>query len=127
MDTLTAIVAMAGVLLAAGTAVVAHLMGKRAGSAAELQRLGIARETAEDTAERIVGEAQREAETLRKTAVLTGKEELIKLRENWEIEARHRREEVEREERHIQERETILDRKFDLLEQREREAGRRSA
>jgi ribonucrease Y len=127
MDALTAIVAAAGVILAAGAAAVFHILGRRAGSAAELHRLGIARDTAEETAKRIVGEAQREAETLRKTAVLTGKEELIKLRENWEKEVRHRREEVEREERHIQERETILDRKFDLLEQREREAGRRAA
>ncbi|MEA2764975.1 MAG: ribonucrease, partial [Gemmatimonadaceae bacterium] len=53
--------------------------------------------TAEETAKRLVGDAQREAESLRKTAVLTGKEELIRLREEWELEVRGRREEVERE------------------------------
>ena len=42
-----------------------------------------------------------EAERLRKTAVLSGKEELIRLREEWEVEVRGRREEVEREERRV--------------------------
>ena len=85
-----------------------------------------AQATAEETAKRIVGEAQREAESLRKTAVLSGKEELIKLREEWEQEARGRREEVEREERRVDEREGQLNRKYDLLEQRERDTNRRA-
>jgi ribonucrease Y len=59
--------------------------------------------------------------------VLSGKEELMKAREAWEAEARHRREEVEREERRVQERENQLDKKFDLLDQRDRDLGRRAS
>ena len=40
----------------------------------------------------------RDAESLRKSAVLTGKEEMIRLREEWELEVRKRREEIEGEE-----------------------------
>ena len=76
---------------------------------------------------RIVGEAERDAESLKKSALISGKEELIKLRENWEVEARRRREEVEREEKRVQDRETTLDRKFDVLEQREKDVGRRGS
>src|SRR5207249_9945610 len=56
-----------------------------------------------------------------------GKEELIKLRENFEGEARARREEIEREERRLAERESILDRKYDMIDQRDKELGRRAS
>ena len=72
-------------------------------------------------------DAEREAENLRKSAVVSGKEELIKLRENFESEVRGRREEVERDERRLIERENVLDRKFELLEQRDKELGRRAS
>ncbi len=85
-----------------------------------MARQGSAKATAEETSKRILDEAAREAESLRKTAVLTGKEELIQLREEWEQEARKRREEVEHEERRVKERESLLNRKYDLLEQREK-------
>ncbi|HMI48568.1 MAG TPA: Rnase Y domain-containing protein, partial [Gemmatimonadaceae bacterium] len=95
------------------------------GRTAELRRQQQARATAEETAKRIVGDAEREAESLRKTGVLSGKEELMKLREEWEVEVRSRREEVEREERKVEDKEGQLNRKYDLLEQRERETTRR--
>jgi ribonuclease Y len=82
---------------------------------------------AEETARRIVDEASREAETMRKSAIVTGKEELIAHRESFEIEVRRRREEVEQEERRIKERDVILDRKFDVLEQRDKELARRAS
>ena len=91
-----------------------------------MRRQQQAQATAEETAKRIVSEAGREAESLRKTAVLSGKEELIKLREEWELEVRSRREEVEREERRVDDREGQLNRKYDLLEQRERDTNRRA-
>jgi len=57
---------------------------------------------------------------------VAGKEEIIGLREEWDAEAKRRREEIEREERRVQERETVLDRKFDLIEQREKAATEQS-
>ena len=103
------------------------VFGRRLGTRVERERQAAAKATAEETSKRILGEAERDAESLRKSAVVSGKEELIKLRENFEIEVRGRREEVEREERRLAERETVLDRKFEVLEQRDKELGRRAS
>jgi ribonuclease Y len=102
-------------------------IGRRLGRTAERMEQLRAKATAEETAARLLGEAEREAETMRKSAVLAGKEESIKLRESWELEVNKRREELDRAERRVQERENSLDRKFDLLEQRDKELGRRAS
>jgi ribonucrease Y len=101
--------------------------GLRQGQANEAARLAAAKAGADDIRGRAVQEAEREAENIRKSAVVSGKEELIKQRESWEVEVRGRRVEIEREEKRVQERETVLDRKFDLLDQRERELGTKSS
>jgi ribonucrease Y len=62
---------------------------------------------------------------LRKSAVVAGKEELIKLRETFEKEVRGRREEVEREERRVDDRESVLERKFDALDTKDKDLSRR--
>ncbi|MCC6319349.1 MAG: ribonuclease Y [Gemmatimonadaceae bacterium] len=118
------LVAALGVLVILASAAF-FFVGRSQGRAATLDEQKRAGATAAETARRIVGDAERESESIRKNAVLSGKEELIKARESWETEARHRREEVEREERRVQDRETQLDKKFDLLDQRERDLGRR--
>jgi ribonuclease Y len=118
-------------LAALGVAVLAlpalFVLGRKSGRSAEIARQTAAKATAEETSKRIVSEAEREAETLRKSAVVSGKEELIKLRESFETEVRGRRSEVEKEEKRIAERETTLDRKFDVLDQRDKELGRRAS
>ena len=124
--TLTAVVAAAVVAVVASAALF-FLIGKRAGSKSEVGRQLQAKATAEETAKRILDDATREADSLKKSAVLSGKEELIRLREDWELEARKRREEIESEEKRVQEREGLLNRKYDLLEQREKEASSRAA
>ena len=123
---LTALSAAFGVLLVLASAAF-FFFGRKAGRTAERAAQSLSKSTAEQTAQRIVGEAERDAESLKKSALISGKEELIKLRENWEVEARRRREEVEREEKRVQDRETTLDRKFDVLEQREKDVGRRGS
>jgi len=122
----TASLAAAGILLFLIAGAVFFFLGRKLGRSAELKRQQAAQATAEESAKRIIGEAQREAESVRKTAVLSGKEELIKLREEWEVEVRGRREEVEREERRVDDREGQLNRKYDVLEQRERDTNRRA-
>lgn len=118
-------------LAALGVAVLAlpalFVLGRKSGRSAEIARQIAAKATAEETSKRIVSEAEREAETLRKSAVVSGKEELIKLREAFETEVRGRRTEVEKEEKRVAERETTLDRKFDVLDQRDKELGRRAS
>jgi ribonuclease Y len=122
----TAWFSAAGIVLFVIASAVFFYIGRRIGRSAELRRQEQAHATAEQTVKRLVGEAEREAESLRKSAVLSGKEELIRLREEWEVEVRGRREEVEKEERRVIEREGQLNRKYDLLEQRERETARRT-
>jgi ribonuclease Y len=120
----TAIVAAGAVLVLVAASAAFFVLGRNAGIRGERQRQTVAGASAEQTAQRIVGEAQREAESLRKSALLAGKEELIGLREEWEGEARRRREDVERDERRVQERVTVVERKMDLVEQRQKEVQR---
>jgi ribonuclease Y len=117
--------AIGGVALVAIAAF--FFLGRSMGRAAQQAAYLAAKSTAEETAKRILGEAERDAEAMRKSAIVSGKEETIRLREQWEGEASKRRDEVERGERRVQERESALDRKFDLLEQREKELGRKAS
>jgi len=119
------IIAALGVLVVASPAF--FIVGKKNGVSSERARQSAAKATAEESAKKILADADRESENLRKAAVVTGKEELIKLRENFEVEVRGRREEVERDERRMSERENVLDRKFELLEQRDKDLGKRAS
>lgn len=115
-----------GVALAAALPF-AFLFGRRSGATgAELKRRA-AGEAAEQVAKRIVAEAERDADSAKKQALLSGKEELMKVRETWEVEARRRREEVEREEKRVLEREQQLDKKVDLVDGKERDLSRRAS
>ena len=120
------IIAVLGALVIIASAAF-FMLGRKSGATAELQRQAAAKATAEESAKRILSDAERESENLRKSAVVSGKEELIKLRENFEVEVRGRREEVEREERRLTERENVLDRKYELLEQRDKDLGKRAS
>src|SRR5690349_23460031 len=81
-----AIIAALGTLVVAGPAF--FIFGRSRGTSTEHQRQVDAKATAEETSRRIVGEAERDADNLRKTAVVTGKEEVIRLRESFEQEDR---------------------------------------
>ena len=80
---------------------------------------------ARNAASRILSKAEDEAEDLRKRAALQGKEEAYLLREAWEREESRRRDDLERVERRAAERSDALDRKFDILNQREERVERR--
>lgn len=120
----TAILAAGAILVLVAACAAFFILGRRAGIRQELAHQRAANASAEQTAKRIVGEAEREAEQLRKSAVLAGKEELISLREEWEAEARRRREDLEGDERRLQERTISVERKVDLVEQREKDVKR---
>ena len=121
---ITALLAALGVLVALPAV---FFFGRRTGAAAELRRQAEAKATADDVARRILADAERESETLRKSAVVAGKEELIRLREVFEKDTRERRTEIEKEERRVGEREGTLDRKAESLDQRDREFSRRAS
>ena len=78
-----AIIAALGVLVIASPAFFFFGRGRGValGKRAELERQAAAKATAEETATRIVAEAEREVVTMRKSAVVTGKEEVMRLRE----------------------------------------------
>ena len=122
------VAALLGALGAVAVAVVLGLIiGRNLGRKAELKELRRAKATGEEVAARLVDEARREAETLRKSAVVTGKEEVLQLRETLEGELRKRRSEVEREEKRIADRESQLDRLRESLEGRDAEIQRRGS
>jgi ribonuclease Y len=108
-------------------AVVAFVAGRRSGRAQELAEQRRARASAEETAGRLLDEARREAETLRKDAVVSGKEEVLRQREVQEQELRRRRVDVEREEKRVQERVAAADRGRDAVAAREQELQKRAA
>ncbi len=124
-----AIIAALGAFLVASPAF--FIVGRRAGVGigrqTELERQAIAKATAEETSARMIAEAEREIDTMRKSAVVSGKEEAMRLRELAEHELRGRRSGVEQEERRISERESALDRKSELVEQRDRDIARRAS
>lgn len=108
--------------LAAVLAVTGFLLGRRGERARQRRE----REAAKDEASQILKRAREEAETLRESALLQGKEEVFGLREAWEKEEDRRREEIERLERRHDERSEFLDRKFDSLSEREANQENRS-
>jgi len=99
-------------------AAVAVGAGFAVGRMAERRAMRRRRATAEEEAERILASARQDAETVRKSGLLSGKEEAFRAKEEWEREEARRREEVERAERRIEEREEALDRKFHLLDEK---------
>lgn len=75
--------------------------------------------SAEEAANRIVGDAHKEAEAIKKEALLEAKEEIHKLRNELDRETRERRNEIQRIERRLQQKEENLDRKADSLDNKE--------
>ncbi len=84
------------------------------------------RADAQSESNRILARAREEAENLRRSGELEGKDTAIQLRETWEKEEGRRREELERAERRAEERADSLDRKFDRLNEREAEQETRT-
>ncbi len=128
MNSLAVIAALGAVVVAAAVFfVVGRRLGAIRGRQSELERQAAARASAEETAARIVGDAEREVDTMRKGAVVAGKEEVMRLREAAEAELRGRRSSVEGDERRVNERESALDRKLEGVDLRDRDLARRAS
>ncbi|MDD2573134.1 MAG: ribonuclease Y [Bacillota bacterium] len=80
---------------------------------------------AEELAKKLVLDAEKEAETLKKEQLLEAKEEAHRLRSEFEKEARERRNEQQRIERRLIQKEESLDRKIDAIEKKEETLSRR--
>ena len=74
---------------------------------------------AEEDAKQILDETSKEAESLKKEVILEAKEETHRLRTDFEKESRDRRNEIQRLERRLIQREESLDKKSEMLEKRD--------
>ena len=105
--------------LAAVVALLFGAVGYLGRGSVERSRQKKAVAAAADEASRILGRAREEADNLRMSRVLEGKEEVIRLRESWEREESEHRKEVEKAEARLSERSSSLERRFDNLNERE--------
>jgi ribonucrease Y len=107
---ITTVVALLGGL-------VGYLVRKRFSEA----RIG----SADEYAKRIVQEAERRAEILKKEALLQAKDKFYQEKADFEKETMEKRQELQNLERRIVQKESYLDKKMELLEAKEGDIGRR--
>ncbi len=74
---------------------------------------------AEKTADKILNDAKKEADNIKKEKILEGKDEVFKLKQNIENETKARRNELQKLENKFAARELNLDRRHDLLTKKE--------
>jgi ribonuclease Y len=108
-------------------AIGAALLGILVGWGVERIRLTRAKAGAETVAARIRELAEQDGERVRKAADLAGREAAFRAKEEWEREEARRREDVERAEQRLEERRSALDRKYDVLDEKERQVEQREA
>ncbi len=82
-------------------------------------------EKAEDAVKRLVVDAQKKAEAVKKETVLEAKEEIHALRTEFERESKERRNEIQRVERRLVQREETLDKKVANVEAKEEQVNKR--
>ena len=80
---------------------------------------------AEEAVKKMIGDAQKRAETIKKETVLEAKEEAYRIKNENEKERRERRNELQRNERRLLQREETLDKKIDGIEQREQQLNQK--
>nr|WP_268807624.1 ribonuclease Y [Tepidimicrobium xylanilyticum] len=74
---------------------------------------------AEELAKRIIEDANRDAETRKKEILLEAKEEIHKMRIDYDREIRERRTEIQKQEKRLLQKEESIDRKMESLEKKE--------
>ena len=116
---------MESLLLIAAVAVGSALLGVSGGAWLLQVRARRRREDAESQAARILEAANADVERLRHEAELAGREEAYRAKQEWEREEARRREELDRAEDRIEERRSSLDRKYDLLVEKDRQLENR--
>ncbi len=75
--------------------------------------------SAEETANMILQEAEREAEAKKRESILEAKEEALRIKNDLDREIRERRNEIQRWEKRIEQKEANIDRKTEALEKKE--------
>ncbi|MDD6860107.1 MAG: ribonuclease Y, partial [Collinsella sp.] len=109
------IAALVGIVLGAIVAI-AYMRTAKQGSLHEAEEKI---QSAHAQAESLIGDAKRQAETLKKEALLEAKEEIIKNKQAAEAEDKQRKSEIRALENRVMQREESLDRRNDALDKRE--------
>ena len=107
------------ILMVATVGLIAGLIGYTFYGMKERSRQKRAQTDAGDEASRILSSAEKEAENLRTTAVLNGKEEVLGLREAWKEEEQRHRQTIAETEKQLAERSSGLDSRFNALNKKE--------
>jgi ribonuclease Y len=84
-------------------------------------------DSAEEYSRKVVLEASKQAETIKKEAQLQAKDKLYQMKLDFEEETRSRRKELQGQERRLFQKEETLDKKMEQLEQRESLTARKEA
>ena len=120
MDLIAIIMGILGLLIgAAAGAFLAYGKGVDAGVEKRKQQAESLIGSAEQQAKRIMEDADRDAESTKKSAIIEAKDEIQKLRSETDKEIKDRRAELSRQERRMQQKEENLDKKTDNLEKKE--------
>lgn len=82
-------------------------------------------EKAEDAVKRLIVDAQKKAEAVKKETILEAKEEIHTLRTEFDRESKERRNEIQRVERRLAQREESLDKKVANVEAKEEQVNKR--
>lgn len=82
-------------------------------------------EKAEEAVKRLIVDAQKKAEAVKKETILEAKEEIHILRTEFEKESKERRNEIQRTERRLAQREEALDKKVASIEAKEEQINKR--
>ena len=112
MDNIQVVMLIMGALVVILLAIIAVVYIRKNKSIANIAN-------AEQKAKELIEEGKRDAESLKKEAILEAKEEVHKMRGDLEKESRERRNEIQRLERRLIQREEVLDKKTEALERRE--------
>lgn len=78
---------------------------------------------AERLAEKIISEAEKESESLKKEKLFEAKDEWLRLKQNLDNETKNRRNELQKQERKLINREVDIDRKADILSKKGKETA----
>jgi ribonuclease Y len=89
------------------------------------QRVADLERSAQATASRIVEEARKEGDAVRKEAQIQAKDLVLRARTDWEQESREQRRELVALEKRVAQKEESIDQKIEAFTQREAELGRR--
>jgi ribonucrease Y len=109
------------------TGLIAALAGLGVGYAVHSVVSRLRTRAAERNAKQLLDDAKRDAEVTRKEAQLQARDELIRVREQFEVESKSRRQELIALEERMTQRETNLDRKVSMLDKKEQSIDQKVA